>query len=136
MQRESAGDEYIRCRAILIVLWVLATVCAIRIATVLRPNSAMASVCRGLDPNRAPWWDLTLLPEIGPGTGRAIAALREHQQEGLARDPAPRRIFARPADLTRVKGIGPRTIERLGRYLRFDDSTTTGAMRLESAEQP
>ena len=54
-----------------------------------------------IDPNLADAPTLETLPGIGPG--RAEAILRE-------RERAP---FAAPEDLARVRGIGPRTLERL-----------------------
>lgn len=72
-------------------------------------------MCQGVDPNVAPWWELTLLPEIGPATAKAIIIAREEQDR-----PPFRTAF----DLTRVRGIGPRTVERLRQHLRFDTGTT------------
>ena len=54
-----------------------------------------------LDVNRAPAASLEVLPGIGPARARAIVRERE-------RGP-----FRTVADLQRVHGIGPRTIERL-----------------------
>ena len=46
--------------------------------------------------------DLEALPGIGPALAAAIVAERERSGD-----------FASVADLTRVRGIGPRTVERL-----------------------
>ncbi|UCC24216.1 MAG: helix-hairpin-helix domain-containing protein [Gemmatimonadales bacterium] len=54
-----------------------------------------------LDPNRAEEEELDRLPGVGPSTARAIVS---------ARDTLP---FKSVDDLTRVRGIGERTLERL-----------------------
>jgi competence ComEA-like helix-hairpin-helix protein len=59
-----------------------------------------------LDPNRASAAELDRLPGIGPATARAIVASRE--QEGP---------FAGPEDLVRVKGVGPKALERIRGHL-------------------
>lgn len=61
-----------------------------------------------LDPNTSPADSLALLPGIGPAlAGRIVAA----RQQGVQ--------FACARDLQAVRGIGPRTIERLEPYLVF-----------------
>lgn len=61
-----------------------------------------------LDPNRADARTLETLPGIGPARARAIAAERR------------RRPFARVADLLRVAGIGPRTLESIAGHLAIE----------------
>lgn len=61
-----------------------------------------------IDPNTSPADSLCLLPGIGPALAERIIAAREG---GLR--------FARARDLQAVRGIGPRTIERLEPYLVF-----------------
>lgn len=61
-----------------------------------------------LDPNRAPEPELDRLPGLGAATARAIVASRE-------RDGA----FLRAEDLTRVRGIGPATLDRMRPHLDF-----------------
>ena len=56
-----------------------------------------------VDLNRADAEELELLPHIGPTLARRIVD-----------DRAARGPYARPADLARVRGIGPRTLETLG----------------------
>ncbi|MFV1967106.1 MAG: ComEA family DNA-binding protein [Pirellulaceae bacterium] len=60
-----------------------------------------------LDVNSALWPEWILLPGIGETLARRIAASRE--QEGP---------FQSHDDLLRVKGIGPRTLENMRKYLR------------------
>ena len=71
---------------------------------------AIASV----DPNTAPRWKLTALPDIGEGTARKIVEYRE-----VHADRSP--VFRRPDDLQSVPGIGPKTIQRISPYLRFNE---------------
>lgn len=72
-----------------------------------RPILAPAS----LDPNTCSADSLCLLPGIGPALAQRIIAARE---QGVH--------FARARDLQVVRGIGPRTIERLEPYLVFSQS--------------
>ncbi len=58
---------------------------------------------RKLDLNRASAADLELLPGIGPTLARRIVADRRLHGR-----------FARVPELARVRGIGPRTLQRLG----------------------
>lgn len=70
-----------------------------------------------IDPNRAPWWELAVLPGIGENTARAI--VRERESAGRfskGRPSAP--VFAYPSDLLSVRGIGPKTVQRIAPYLR------------------
>ncbi len=71
---------------------------------------AQASV----NPNTAPWWELMVLADIGETTARKIVDYRDAHA-----DQSP--VFNRPADLEPVTGIGPKTIQRIGPYLRFVD---------------
>ena len=72
------------------------------------------TVRRGVDPNTAPWWELTALPEVGESTARRIVAYREAHA-----DRAP--VFREPPDLEPVPDIGPKTIQRIAPHLRFEE---------------
>ncbi|HOX26266.1 MAG TPA: helix-hairpin-helix domain-containing protein [Candidatus Krumholzibacteria bacterium] len=61
-----------------------------------------------LNPNTCPVDSLVLLPGIGPALAARIAAARA---EGVH--------FACARDLQAIRGIGPRTVERLAPYLIF-----------------
>ena len=67
-----------------------------------------------VNPNLAPWWELAALPGIGETKARQIVAYRETHAD---RSP----VFLTPADLEPVSGIGPKTIQRIARYLCFED---------------
>lgn len=61
-----------------------------------------------LDPNTCPVDSLLLLPGIGPALAERIAAAR---RAGVH--------FACARDLQAIRGIGPRTVDRLEPYLAF-----------------
>jgi competence protein ComEA len=65
-----------------------------------------------LDPNQAAWYELARLPDIGEVLAKRIVA---HRNE-LGID----RPFNTADDLQAVRGIGPKTAEKLRPYLRFD----------------
>ncbi len=60
-----------------------------------------------LDPNTAPADSLELLPGIGKILADRIVAYRKEHR------------FNEPVDITEVKGIGPKTYERIRPYLRI-----------------
>jgi competence protein ComEA len=79
--------------------------------TWVEPMSGAESLLVGLgiDPNRATAVDLQVLPGIGPALSERIVRER--------RDHGP---FSDPEDLTRVRGIGPKTVARLRPFLRLE----------------
>ena len=73
----------------------------------------VSQVDQRLDPNVAEWAELAALPEIGETIAKRIVEARQpHEGTGL---PA----FTKLADLDEIKGIGPKTLERLAPHLRF-----------------
>ena len=69
-----------------------------------------------VNPNSAPWYELALLPRIGESKARAMVTCRDgRMRDGVG--PS----FTGPTDLTEVRGIGPKTVERITKELRFDD---------------
>lgn len=116
------ADENVRSRVrvLLVMLWIIAVVCGARVVAVTVLRSAPDSLREGIDPNIAPWWELTLLPGIGPVTAQAIVAFRDEREP-----PAFRTTF----DLTQVRGIGPRTVQQLGPFLRFGEPTPASENR-------
>jgi len=71
-------------------------------------SSAANKLHNGINPSTASQEDLELLPGIGPGLARRIIETR--QTEGP---------FAKPEELLKVSGIGPRSLSRLTPYLSF-----------------
>lgn len=78
------------------------------------PVGAAASTAEPIDINTASLSELTALPGIGPAKAEAIVAERKQQP------------FDSVADLTRVRGIGERTLEELGSRITVR-STMKGA---------
>lgn len=68
-----------------------------------------ARTFRTIDVNRASQKELESLPGIGPKLADAI------MQDRLQKGP-----FHQADDLLRVKGIGPKRLEKIGPYLLFD----------------
>ena len=62
-----------------------------------------------IDPNHADAATLELLPGIGPATAAKIIA-----------DRAERGPFQSAGDLERISGIGPKTVEGIGPWVRFE----------------
>ena len=84
-------------------------------ALALREEEAIASSApRTIDPNAAGRAEWDRLPGIGPVT--AIAIVERRTSAGP---------FRGPADLLAVRGIGPRTMERLAPYLDWSGPTPT-----------
>ena len=79
-------------------------------------GSSNESLGLRIDPNSAPWWELTIIPGVGEVTARRIVSFRS--ENGGTVD----RLFRRPADLQGVHGIGPKTAARIAPYLAFPDS--------------
>ena len=73
-----------------------------------------------IDPNTAPWWELTALPRIGEVLARRIVAYRETHQAAHGESP----VFARAEDLQGVPGIGPKTVARLRPHLTVGRTST------------
>jgi competence protein ComEA len=116
----------------LLILWVLllvhawraepqTSVCAnVTDSTVDRATQTLARaeatrpVMSTIDPNTAPWWELTVLPGIGERRARAVVAFRES-----AAKAGTAIAFHSANDLAQVRGIGPRTVERIRPHLHF-----------------
>lgn len=74
-----------------------------------------------VNPNSAPWWELTALPQIGEGLARRIIDLRDSGGETVSDGETP--LFACPADLAKVRGIGPKTVMRVAPHVWFGGSS-------------
>ncbi len=70
-----------------------------------------------LDPNTAPWWELTVLPGIGETKAKAMVEYRT--QVRTARGEPNAIVFRNAEDLQAVKGVGPKTAARIAPYLKF-----------------
>jgi competence ComEA-like helix-hairpin-helix protein len=67
-----------------------------------------------VDLNSATVEQLCTLPGIGPKKAEAIVTLREKQR------------FVRPTQLLRVKGIGPKILEKLRPHIRIEPPANQG----------
>ncbi len=74
-----------------------------------RQPTAIEAGPAAISVNRAGLEELTALPGIGPVTARRI--MEERRQRGR---------FLTLSDLRRVKGISPKTLERVRGHVRFD----------------
>lgn len=82
-----------------------------------RDPAAVAGTVRiGVDPNHAPWFEIALLPRIGERLAKRVVAYRRAEE---ARPGGRRPVFQRPGDLARVRGIGVKTVRRIGPFLRL-----------------
>ena len=86
------------------------------ICSVFKPEESYAiRLCDTINPNDAPVPSLMRLPGIGLTRAAAIVAYREsfsNQGDG-------RPAFRDCEDLQKVKGIGPKTAQDIGQWLRF-----------------
>lgn len=66
----------------------------------------------GVNPNTADFESLVRLPSIGPARAKAIIEYRR-QTDGAA--------FENADDLQKIKGIGPKTVDKIRDYLYFNE---------------
>ena len=83
--------------------------------------SGVIALSGRLNPNEAPVASLMRLPGIGAVRAAAIVAYREQ----FSRQDDGRRPFYRCDDLQKIKGIGPKTVEKIRDYLEFDQIVHT-----------
>ena len=106
------------------ILWVVLLVLVIGIGGPLIRNrvaadktadnlSNRATLVDKINPNTASWGSLARLPGIGEGKARAIVAYREEMKGTGVKE----RVFNTGYDLSNVKGIGPKTVEKVESYL-------------------
>jgi DNA uptake protein ComE-like DNA-binding protein len=81
-----------------------------------------------IDPNTAPWWEMTVIPGVGEVTAKRIVEFREVRRRGGSQGSSAQgalQVFRRPADLQQVKGLGPKTVERIAPYLAFSPADSS-----------
>lgn len=100
--------------AILLLLAVPTSWSAWRVSTSPAAPLELPAIRTSVNPNFAPWWELAALPGIGEGKARQIVAYREAHAHRLP-------VFLTLSDLEPVPGIGSKTLQRIARYLRFED---------------
>ena len=115
----------------MVALWMVMGATALHAPASTAADSRKPIGLNTVDPNIAPWWELTVLPRIGETIARRIVRFRTSSASdplrvsGSSDDPDPNvdePTFASPADLQRVRGIGPKTVERIAPWLRFEKS--------------
>lgn len=126
---ERAGDD--RVRALFAIIWAIALFPAFRALTEPGTSPIEAAVTT-INPNEAPWWELTALPRIGETLARELAS-RGRQAEI---QDGSRALFTSPRDLMRVRGIGPKTAQRLTPFLHFATSDVEKPARLSRGVGP
>lgn len=70
-----------------------------------------------INPNHDPVESLVRLPGLGAGRAGAIIAYRESTARG-GKNPA----FQNCDDLQNVRGIGPKTVQSISEWLKFDNN--------------
>lgn len=104
------------CIVVLALLWVVVFLSGLRTGLGGRHVATADAPPGTVNPNSAAWYELALLPRIGESKARAVVTCRDaRMRDGVG--PS----FAGPTDLTEVRGIGPKTVERMAKELRFDD---------------
>ncbi len=83
------------------------------------PAVAPAEVDSRVDPNTATWTELASLPGIGEVLAKRIVEYRQ----GKAGRP-DKVVFRQPADLEAVRGVGPKTVAKLAKHLKFPKTAT------------
>ncbi len=68
-----------------------------------------------INPNYAPEASLVRLPGIGIGRAKAIVDYRQNFKKENGRE-----AFQSCNDLQKVKGIGPKTVQNISEWLKFD----------------
>ncbi|HSU66801.1 MAG TPA: helix-hairpin-helix domain-containing protein [Tepidisphaeraceae bacterium] len=86
------------------------------------PQGARASeLATRIDPNTADWQTLAAIPGMGEKKARAIVEYRERVHAHIPTAV----VFAIPADLQHIRGIGAATVENLQPYLIFPGDPIT-----------
>jgi len=87
-------------------------------------DSPRTELVTTINPNTAPWWELMILPGIGPSLARQIISYRQNAVRAGEKLP----VFHSASDLDRVKGICPKTVLRLAPYLHFHSPPSGSAL--------
>ncbi len=104
------------CIVVLALLWAVVFLTGLRTGLSGRRVATADTPHGTVNPNSAAWYELALLPRIGESKARAVVTCRDARMLD-GRGPS----FAGPTDMTEVRGIGPKTVERIAKELRFDD---------------
>jgi competence ComEA-like helix-hairpin-helix protein len=69
-----------------------------------------------INPNKASISSLARLPGIGISKAAAIIAYRENFSKKEPNSTA----FTKPEDLQKIRGIGPKTVQKISDYLKYE----------------
>ena len=111
---------YDRHLTILAFLWLVMLGVAVAALPRLGEPEPLPPAPATINPNVASWQDLTVLPRIGETRAKQIIRYRESATPA-AGVGTPGRAFSCAADLAQVRGIGPKTVQRISPFLRFDE---------------
>ena len=113
-----AGDKRIQSLAFVIAAGAAVLLCIGFSQSIFTKADASARIVlqSRINPNTAPPASLIRLPGIGPSRANAIAAYRENFRKSNPDITA----FQEPNDLQNVKGIGPKTVQNIKQWLRFE----------------
>ena len=105
---------------LLVLLALMLTVAMLRSISWGHPITPVPPAVTTVDPNLAPWWELTVLPRIGETLASRIVEHRESTPRLFA-EARPLPVYTAVEDLQDVRGIGPKTLQRIGPYLALGD---------------
>ena len=114
--RSDAGQNRIQSFAFIIavIVCVLFSVAFVLNSTSGRPNKI--ELDSQINPNNAPLGSLVRLPGIGIVRAAAIVSYRK----SLTQQDCTASAFKNCDDLQKVKGIGPKTVQNICQWLKFE----------------
>ena len=101
--------------------FIIAVIVSVLLSVAFVLNSASGRPCEielesRINPNNAPMGSLVRLPGIGIVRAVAIVSYRE----GLTQQDYTASAFKNCSDLQEVKGIGPKTVQNICQWLKFE----------------
>lgn len=116
----SAADQPVRSAntvALMVMLWL--TIAGVALWAPVDGRDTPPPAARTcIDPNTAPWWELSLLPRVGYATAQAVI---DHRASLATDEQKHGPSFKTANDLQAVRGIGPKTAQRIRPFLCLPD---------------
>ena len=118
IRRAEATQNRIQSSAFVISISVVVclSVCFAASSLLRFGRSSEIELAGRINPNNAPVASLVRLPGIGIGKANAIVAYRANLAGRKPNGPA----FETVDDLQKVRGIGPKTVENMSEWLKFE----------------